>query len=98
MTNETATATAEANWEAARVVWEKAGAVRMEAMRAYTAAYCTEDESLRFIENDLADAETNYSVTKDAMTVAHEEWCRIEKAARIEAFLSAENAKINLNF
>ena len=84
MANETATATAKANWEAARDVWEKAGTDRLE--RWLTAA-----KALDHLDHAV-------NIAEDAMTEAHKEWCRIEKAARIEAFLSAENAKINLNF
>ena len=80
MNNKTATATAEANWEAAHTAWEQAKAYRME--RWMTSG------------NILGHPDRAVNIAEDAMIRA----LRIKKAARIEAFLSAENAEINLNF
>ena len=80
MNNTTATATTEANLEAAHTAWEQAKAYRLE--RWLTSG------------NVLGHLDDAVNIAEDAMTRAR----RIKKAARIEAFLSAENAEIDLNF
>jgi hypothetical protein len=82
MTNETATATeaAEANWEAAHTAWEQAKADRRAGGPG--------DNVYGALDRVVDDAEK-------AMTEARDEWSRIEKAARIAAFVAAEDRKRN---
>ena len=88
MDNTTATATeaAEANWEAAHTAWEQANAYRLE--RWMTGDLARENNILGHLDSAVDAAER-------VMTEARDEWSRIEKAARIAAFVAAEDRKRN---
>ena len=94
-TTATATTVAETKWDNARNAWQAADKARVEALVAYNAAYCTEDEALRFIENDLAAAETDSDVTKKAMMTAWKALIKLEDDERVAAFVAAEDRKLN---
>ena len=56
MTNETATATAEANWEAARIVWEKATAYRLDRWLTGGNVLGHLDHAVNIAENAMTEA------------------------------------------